>query len=49
MLTPSIAYMMTGELKRKWKTYYPKKNSATALLLKNNKKLKQPFLMYEAH
>jgi len=36
MLTPSIAYMMTGKLKRKWKTYYPKKNSATALLLKNN-------------
>jgi putative transposase len=33
MLTPAKAYMRTGELKRKWKTYYPKKkfsNSAAA-------------------
>ena len=25
MLTPSMAYKMTGELKRKWKAYYPSK------------------------
>jgi putative transposase len=25
MLTPSMAYKMKGELKRKWKTYYPSK------------------------
>jgi len=35
MLTPSQAYSREGELKRKWKTYYPKKISATALLLNN--------------
>ncbi len=49
MLTPAKAYLRTGALTRKWKTYYPKKFSATALLLKNNKNKEQPFLMPKTH
>lgn len=49
MLTPAKAYLRTGALTRKWKTYYPKKFSATALLLKNNKNKEQPFLMHKTH
>ena len=30
MLTPSMAYKMQGELKRKWKAYYPGKKNHTA-------------------
>jgi len=31
MLTPSMAYKMEGELKRKWKSYYPSKKNHTAV------------------
>ncbi len=46
MLIPAKAYMRTGELKRKWKAYYPKKKfSSTA----EKQIQKQPFLMQQTH
>ena len=46
MLTPAKAYMGTGELKRKWKNYFPKKNfSSAAEKQEQEQKQEQPFLM----
>jgi transposase InsO family protein len=46
MLTPSKAYMRTGELKRKWKTYYARKNFSSAA---EKQIQEQPFLMQKTH